>query len=211
MLNYQNNFIVFDGIDGSGKSTQLQEIKNAILNFGFDVVTGCEPSDSQFGKRARDLIKSKKSNDALKLQTLFIKDRLEHIKSEILPALRDGKIYLCDRFILSTLAYGMSEGLDFHELVKLHGEILNDYFIFPKLTFIFDIDPEIAISRIKLRNDNLEYFEEKLDLLKTVRKNFLFLSKKFDGVFIIDANLPISKIKDNILSIISEKLLCMRQ
>jgi dTMP kinase len=180
-------FIVFEGIDGSGKTTQSKLLFDFFLKKRKKVIWTKEPTDGEIGK----LLRNKYLKDVdlpLVDALLFVADREEHLKTEVIPALTQGKIVISDRYYHSTLAYQQAQGLDLRWLLEL-----NKNFIKPDLTIIIDLEPEKAIERIEIdKNRKIEERKkfEKLEFLKKVRKNFLDLPKilKDERIVVVDGN-----------------------
>ncbi len=198
---YPGKFITIDGIDGSGKSTQLKFIASWFKDRNYDVYTGHEPSSQEAGIKARNIIEGKEPtpDDLMEFQKIFIKDRKEHLMSEIIPILKkENSVYICDRYFLSTLAYGMAQGLNFDDLMLEHKNILGDTFILPDLMFIMDIPADIAFMRLKNRKsgESLEYFEKKEDFLKKTANAFKAMEDKFENMYFIPSNSSMSEVSD---------------
>ncbi len=153
-------FVVFEGIDGCGKSTQARMLADFLAENSIPFILTQEPSDSEYGKKVRELL-SQKNPDPDELLEYFVNDRKWHVDNEIKPFLDKGFIVICDRYYHSTFAYqSIHHGIE--KILNLHKGILK-----PDIVVIFDIPPEVALKRT---NTN-EYFE-KLDFLKKVRENY---------------------------------------
>ncbi len=188
-------FIVIEGIDGSGKSTQAKLLYNYLKKVRKCFLTK-EPTDTKIGLFIKSLIKNKNLNsDAVEL--LFMADRAEHVK-EIEEKLKQNNIVICDRYYFSTIAYGSALGLNKEWL-----ENANKVFLKPDLTIIIDINPALALKRINLRKHKKQYFE-KAKFLNKVRKEYKSLSKKYNNIFIINANKTINVLE--IHKLIREKI-----
>lgn len=147
------NFIVFEGIDGSGTSTQIKKISELYPN---KIVTTAEPTKSEIGKFLRKMLSGEFSVDEKTSSYLFAADRCEHIygKNGILETLKNGKIVLSDRYFFSSLAYqSVNCG---KELPKL----LNSPFPLPEYLFYFEINPEISLKRVNSRGEKKEIYEK---------------------------------------------------
>ncbi len=181
-------FIVFEGIDGSGKSLMNKLIKKYLikeLNYSKNqVVLTFEPTNNKFGLKARE-IQKKESNplkSGEKCLELYIKDREQHLEKLIKPALSENKIVLCDRYKYSTFVYQSLQGIEEQKIIELHKKMLK-----PDLVLIFNVTPETALKRISSRG-KLEKFEEK-KFMEKVAKKFLKLKEKFpnENIKIINA------------------------
>ncbi len=152
----KGKLIVFEGIDGVGKSTlfQLLQREREFSSFLFSY----EPTLGIYGQKIRELLKTKKA-DPYELLEFFLKDRREHVEKLILPALKKGKVLLLDRYYLSTLAY-QGEEETFLELLKQ-----NETFApLPDLVIYLELEPEEALKRIHHRNQTLHLFEREGEL-----------------------------------------------
>ena len=181
-------FIVLDGLDGSGKSEMMIQLNDYLSkNDKYKVLVTREPTDSRYGKEIRGILTSEKDPqiNGQKLLGLFIKDREYHLKNIIVPFLNklDGEvnIVICDRYYYSTIAFQALQGLD----IKMLREI-NKEFLKPDVAFILDINPDIALERIKGREK--EKFEQ-LEFMNKLREKFLEVPKLLnDNIKIIDAS-----------------------
>lgn len=190
-------FIALEGCDGAGKSMQAEKIAKYLSEVGFDVFLTREPSDSCIGRLIRKELKKKYKIPPEKLQLLFVTDRLEHLVNEIEPKLKEGKIVICDRYILSSLAYG-SLYVDLPFLKRI-----NSYFRWPDVTIILDVPAEECIKRIRRSKSHVELFE-RVDLLKRVRNNYIFLAKQYPNVHVVDGNRPKEIVFENIKNILKK-------
>lgn len=169
-MSQKGKFIVVEGLDGSGKSTQVKMIGDYLKSRGISVLLTKEPTDNPpIGNLIRGVLKKEISLDPLSLQLLFFAERQEHLKNEIIPALESDKWVVCDRYFHSTIAYGAMD-ISFDWLAKMSDWM----FLKPDMTFFINVRPEICLERIKgdaVRNGNTEFFE-KLDKLKKVEANY---------------------------------------
>ena len=199
----RNQFITFEGGEGSGKSTQINLLHNFLIEKGKDVVSTREPGGTPSAEIIRDLL-TKGDADRWSPATealLMWAARSEHVEKLIKPSLDKGKWVLCDRFYHSTYAYqgvGHNLGIENMRIIKkiIIGEIT------PNLTFILDIDPVNGIGRTKNRVSNEDRFEKmNLAFHNNLRKAFIQFSKKDPKRFIvIDAELSLEKISEIISS-----------
>ncbi|WP_339107768.1 dTMP kinase [Thioclava sp. GXIMD4216] len=177
-------FISFEGIDGSGKSTQARLLAEALRKEGLDVVLTREPGGSTGAEEIRALVLQGEP-DRWSPHTellLFTAARRDHMERVITPALTAGKVVICDRFADSTRMYqGLSRG-DIRALVdRLHDMMIGRE---PDLTFLIDIDPAVGLARAKGRQGHEERFEDfGLDLQKKMRAGFVDLSHLFPDRF----------------------------
>jgi len=199
---YPGKFLVFEGLDGSGLSTQSNLLKDFLIKKGYQVVLTKEPTfDSEAGKRIRKVLDNKEiQEEPKKLQELFAKDRKEHLENLIIPALKEGKIVISDRYLFSSLAYGSASGLDFEWLIKI-----NDNFPLPDITFLLKVSPEICLERIKKRNSERTLFEKKEKFIKAWQI-FKTLPGRFENIYLIDGEKPIEEVFEDVKKIINQKI-----
>ncbi|WP_419214324.1 dTMP kinase [Wolbachia endosymbiont of Rhagoletis cingulata] len=167
-------FITFEGIDGSGKTTQSELLANYFKQVRGEnnVVLTREPGGTDFAEKIRGLL-LKDNIDPISELLLLTSMRYEHMKELILPALKEGKTVICDRFIDSTIAYqGYGLGVDLSLIRDLHKLVEIKY---PDITFILDIDVQVGLSRAKDKN---KYEEMNVDFYNKVREGFQEIAKK---------------------------------
>ncbi|MEM5879368.1 MAG: dTMP kinase [Candidatus Aenigmatarchaeota archaeon] len=192
-------FIVLEGIDGSGKSSQSKLLFDFLQKNKIPAILTHEPTDGDIGSLLTN--KYLKEVDLPLVDAfLFAADREEHLKKIVIPALEQGKIVISDRYYHSTLAYQQAQGLELEFLLEL-----NKKFIKPDLTIIIDLEPEIAVERIeKDKNRKMEDRKkfEKVEFLKKVRKNFLELKEilKDERIVVIDGNKTKEEVFEAVLS-----------
>ena len=201
-------FITFEGIDGSGKSTQIRKLAKFLEDNGFDIIITREPGGSVGGEEIRNLL-LQGAVDRWSAETeilLFTAARRDHLERIILPALQDGKIVICDRFTDSTRMYQGMRGPKLRDLVdKLIKEVIN---CDPDLTIIIDIDPEISLERAKSRNTAEERFEDfGVDLQKKMRRGFLDLSREFSRMEVVNGQQSVDELAKEIASLVRARLL----
>ena len=202
-------FITFEGIDGSGKSTQIRNLAKFLEDSGFDIIITREPGGSVGGEEIRNLL-LQGAVDRWSAETeilLFTAARRDHLERIILPALQGGKIVICDRFTDSTRMYQGMRGPKLRDLVdKLTKEVIN---CDPDLTIIIDIDPEISLERAKSRNTAEERFEDfGVDLQKKMRRGFLDLSREFSSrMEVVNGQQSVDELAKEIFSLVKARLL----
>ncbi|GAB7022878.1 dTMP kinase [Salidesulfovibrio brasiliensis] len=146
-------FITFEGIEGTGKSTQCKLLKEYLESRGMEVLLTCEPGGSRIGAELRKMLLSTDNRDLTSLTELFLylADRAQHISEIVRPALEEGKAVICDRFADSTVVYqGYGRGLDTKMLHHLN-EVAVDG-TWPELTLLLDLDVETGLKRAMTRN-----------------------------------------------------------
>jgi dTMP kinase len=184
-------FITLEGPEGSGKTTAVEFAVNKLLEMGYEIVRTREPGGTIISEQIRNVILDK-ANTAMDARTealLYAASRRQHLVEKIWPALKAGKIVICDRYLDSSLAYqGGARELGIEEVLKVN--LFATENTWPDLTLLFDIDPIIGLSRISSNNqrevNRLDL--EKLDFHKKVRATFLKLAKQYPERYaIIDA------------------------
>ena len=199
-MTYPGRFITFEGIDGSGKSTQTKLLAARLQDEGYDIILTREPGGSEGAEEIRDLV-LQGATDRWSAETeilLFTAARRDHIERTILPALIQGKIVICDRFADSTRMYqGISRG-NLRTLVDQLHHLMIPYD--PDITILIDMDPEIGLKRAKARATSEERFEDfGLDLQKRMRSGFLELAREFDTrIALVDGNRDILELAETI-------------
>ncbi|MEK7658513.1 MAG: dTMP kinase [Patescibacteria group bacterium] len=187
--NYPGKFIVVEGLDGSGKSAQVDLVIDYLKQQGREVVVTKEPTvESEAGKKIKQALRNEITVEPLELQKLYVQDRREHLENKVIPALKEGKFVVSSRYAFSTFAYGHSDGLDVDLLVEL-----NEEFILPDLTIIIDVPPESCIERIEGRGEPKELFEKKEKLTK-VNEIYKKIPEIFENVIMINGERPISEV-----------------
>ena len=201
-------FISFEGIDGSGKSTQIQKLAEFLEDRDFDIVITREPGGSIGGEEIRNLL-LQGNVDRWSAETeilLFTAARRDHLERIILPALEEGKIVICDRFTDSTRMYQGMRGVNLRNLVDTLNEKVIKFD--PDLTIVIDINPEISLKRAKSRRTVEERFEDfGINLQMKMRKGFLELAKEFGNrIEVVNGQQSIDKLAQDICSLVKAKL-----
>lgn len=149
-------FITFEGADGCGKTTQLNLLRNYLVNKGYDVVVTREPGAKGLGEKLREILLNYDGEVSDRCESfLFLADRAQHIDKIVNPAIEQGKIVLCDRHTDSTVAYqGYGRGIDLKQINMLNDIAVNG--TKPDLTYVFDVDIETSMSRVGSTKDRME-------------------------------------------------------
>ncbi|MFT5698738.1 MAG: dTMP kinase [Desulforhopalus sp.] len=193
MADKRGVLIVFEGTDGTGKSTQLSLLAHYLESKKYPVVTTCEPTQGQYGQRIRKLYLQRDSCTPREELELFLADRREHVENLLNPSLASGKIVLCDRYFLSTVAYQGAIGFDVDELVSL-----NNFAPIPDIALLFQAPLDMGRKRITdNRGEQLNDFEQ-IENLQKVAAIFDSLSMPF--IKKINAQGSIEDIHSNVLS-----------
>ena len=190
---YSGKYYAIEGIDGSGKTTQVQYLADHFIKQGKKVFITKEPTDEVIGSLIHQVLQQKIEIPAISLQYLFCADRAVHLQKEVIPALKDGKIVLSDRSLWSSVAYGITDlSLEIHEKERLlmAYNLLAMYggFLIPDKTFFLEIPAEIAMQRMDARNKEKTIYE-KTEKLKKIEKEYEWLAREFgDFITIIEGN-----------------------
>ncbi|MEI6177128.1 MAG: dTMP kinase [Verrucomicrobiota bacterium] len=165
----KGTFIVLDGIDGTGKSTQARRLGDWFISQGREVVISWEPTDGPWGAKLRASASTGRLSreDELKY---FLNDRRQHVEELIVPSLAAGKVVILDRYYFSTMAYQGARGLDPAEIRRLNEQFAP----VPDLLLILDLDVDTALTRIGARGDIANEFEKR-ESLERCREIFLSL------------------------------------
>lgn len=185
-------FVTFEGIDGSGKSTQVTALKNSLEDKGMKVLLVREPGGTMIGEKIRSILLDK-ANTGMTSETellLYEAARSQNVSEVIRPALAQGKIVICDRFYDSTVAYqGYARGL---ELTSV--DFLNRYAtggLEPDLTFLLDLPAQTAWRRMNVREGAQDRLElEGLEFMEKVRAGYLELADSHARIIKLDALSP---------------------
>ena len=203
-------FITLEGPEGSGKTSVTKILIAELTKRGYDVLFTREPGGTPIAEQIRDIILDKKNTllDTRAEALLYAASRRQHLKEKVWPALKEGKIVICDRFLDSSLAYqGGARGLGINEVLNIN--LFATEGSFPDLTLLFDVDPEIGLRRIR-KNRAFEINRldlEELTFHQKVRETFLELSIKYkDRYRIIDASQELELVANNALKIVLDKL-----
>lgn len=187
-------FIVFEGIDGTGKSTQVKLLAEAIRAQGREVITSKEPTDGPHGTRLRQSAEAGRLSAQDELD-LFHLDRREHVESLIKPALARGAVVILDRYFFSTMAYQGIRGFDPIEIRRINEEFAP----LPDLVFILELDLETALDRIGVRDGQANEFEQKEALQKC---HDVFASLDDDFIHRIDAGKTPEEVHKQVLKVL---------
>jgi len=208
-------FITLEGIEGSGKTTQIKNIVEFFENKGYDCVVTREPGGTKIGEKIRSILLDPENRDmepACEL-LLYFSDRVQHIKELINPALSEGKTIICDRFFDATLVYqGYARGLSIDLIIKLHEMIA--YGLKPDITILLDLLPEIGLSRAWEQIDNgsrsgdeTRFEKETLLFHEKIRAGYLELARLEPKRFrVIDASKEKEEVRKEIINTLS--LIC---
>ncbi len=200
----RGRFIVFEGIDGCGKTTQALLLATRLREDGYRVLFTEEPTrDLVTGNLVKLLLKSKETPPPESYLLLFLADRIHHMKNRIGPALERGEVVISDRYHYSSLAYQGAQGV---EMGRIDGvlEVLGVELIEPDVVFLVDVPVEVALERMaKVRNTTEVY--EKREFLEKVRENYLRLAEKL-GFVVVNGDRDVEEIHGEIYEKVKELL-----
>ena len=202
----RGKFIVFEGGDGSGKSTILEMIYDYLVKSGVKCIKTREPGGIQISENIREIILDTKNTemDRKTEALLYAAARRQHLVERVIPELNNGTIVLCDRFIYSSLAYqGYARGIDVEEIFQINKFAVGEYM--PDLNILFDVSPEVGIARINKNKDRevnrLDL--EKMDFHKRVREGYYKLVEENKDEFaVVNAEKSIDEVFDEVKDII---------
>jgi dTMP kinase len=171
---YAGMFVVFEGGEGAGKSTQLQRLASVLTTEGYDVVVTREPGATPEGRKVRELLLDPASTLSPRAEALlYAADRAQHVAHVVLPSLARGAVVLSDRYVDSSLAYqGAGRALEPQEVAQLSAWATQG--LVPALTVLLDVDPAVGLARATGEPDRIE--QESLAFHRSVRQSFLDLA-----------------------------------
>ena len=205
---YSGKFICLEGIEGVGKTTQINWIADFLRSKGKQVLITREPGGTPIGEKIRDeLLKhnlpGEKLTDDVEMMLVFAA-RSQHVAHKILPALKEGVWVVCSRFFESTFAYqGGGRGIDSHRIESLRKWVLGDFA--PDITFLLDLPVALSQKRVDSRGEIKDRFEvQKKDFFERVRQAYLRRSQIDDSMYIIDASVDIKKVQEQIEVVLTD-------
>ena len=206
----RGKLLVYEGGEGTGKTTTIDTTYNWIIEHGFKCIKTREPGGIKISEQIRQVILNTENTmmDPKTEALLYAAARRQHLVEKVIPALENGVIVLCDRFVCSSLAYqGYARGLGIDEILDINKFAIGD--CMPDMNILFDLEPEIGLKRIS-DNGNREVNRldlEKLDFHKKVREGYLQLTDKFPNTFtIINANQTPQEVFIDTIKVISKIL-----
>ena len=203
-------FITIEGGEGAGKSSLIEQLANTLQHKGRSVVVTREPGGIPIAEKIRGVIldTAHTTMDARTEALLYAAARRQHLVEKVIPALQEGNIVLCDRFVDSSLAYqGYARGLGMDEVWKINEFAIAG--VMPDLTIFMDVSPEVGLSRIA-RNEVREV--NRLDLERhsfheRVREGYRLLQRQFpERIARVDAELSPEKVLSAVIDVISRRL-----
>ena len=201
--------IVFDGSNGAGKTTVINEVKKYLTSKKLDVLLTREPGGTVIGEKIRDVIldaSTPEMSDITELM-LFGAGRAQHVQEKIIPALLDGKIVISDRFDAATFSFQhFARGIDLETIRTINNLALNNFK--PDMNIILDLDPSEGLKRVKSRGEGLDRLEdEKLEFLTKARNGYLTQAEQQPDKFrIVDASNSKEQVLADVLKIVDSLL-----
>lgn len=206
----KGKFIVFEGGEGSGKSTMIEKTYEWLINNNINCIKTREPGGIKISEKIREVILD---NDNIEMDSrtealLYAAARRQHLVEKVIPALNDGVVVLCDRFIDSSLAYqGHARGIGIDEIMQINEFAIDGYM--PDLSIFFDIEPKLGLERILMDNNREvnRLDKEKMEFHTLVREGYnLVYDMNKDRIVKIDASKSIDDVFNNVKEIIAKEL-----
>jgi len=196
---YKGAFVVVEGLDGAGQSTQIEMLEKSLKDLGYPIAATKEPTNNVIGGLIRGQLTHDWTASMECLQLLFAADRAHHLDRFIIPALKAGNVVVSDRYFFSNIAFGSPE-INREWLVNL-----NERFIYPDITFLLKVPAETCIKRMEANRFELELFEKK-EKLARVWRTYEYLAKKYPRVKVIDGTQSITQISGEIIELTKKAL-----
>jgi dTMP kinase len=209
VLQLSGKFITFEGPEGSGKSTVMKAVEAFLQNEGYDILTTREPGGIKIAEDIRDIILSKENTmmSAKAEALLFAASRNQHLEEKIIPALKAGKVILCDRFVDSSLAYqGHARELGVEEVFTINKFAIGE--TMPDVTIFIDVPPEVGLKRVFTNTRKVDRLDlESVQFHQKVYEGYHLLAERFkDRFVIIDGTNPVETVIEDTLQIIKTYL-----
>jgi len=199
------HFIAFEGVEGSGKTTQAKNLGKFLKKIGYKVLIVKDPGTTKLGEEIRKILKSETKIDTIAELFLFLAARRQLVEEIIKPEIRKGKIIISDRFTHSTLAYQGRGRLTIPETLPMLCFIATGG-VEPELTIVLDINPEIGLARVKERYQNQKtrekedrFEKEDLEFHRRIREYYIELSSYDENVVLVDASQDEYEVFKNII------------
>ncbi len=198
----QGFFICIEGLDASGKTTQARRLVRNLRRKGFEAVYTTEPSSGEVGKFIREhILQRRKRVPSVVEALLFAADRIDHVERKIKPALQEGKIVVCDRYVFSSMAYQGAAGLNVRWIEEINGSALP-----PDLAIYLDVPMDLLIKRMKRKRSVMET----LEVQRKVQEIYMKLVES-GRLVPINGNRPVDEISRNVLEIILDLLKTLKR
>jgi len=195
----KGKFIVVEGLDGSGASTQVSMLSDYLTSKGYKVLLTKEPTNNLIGGLIRGQLTHEWKTNPVCLQLLFAADRSHHLEKEIIPALEKGYVVISDRYMCSSLAFG-SLDCDIEWLKKVNGT-----FLVPDVSIFLKVPPEVCLERMKQTRFGVERFEEKEKLGKVLIA-FEKLAAENQNIATVDGTQTVNKVSRDVVKAVERVL-----
>lgn len=203
-------FITLEGPEGSGKTTAALKMVDTLKTLGYEVVYTREPGGIEIAEQIRQVILDPKNTamDAKTEALLYAASRRQHLVEKVMPALKEGKIVLCDRFVDSSLVYqGMGRGLGIDTVYQMNLFAIED--VMPDLTIFFDVKPEVGLARIAAdSNREVNRLDmETIDFHHKVYNGYVEVAKHFPNRIVkVDASKDKDEVFDQCMNLVRSRL-----
>ncbi|MFK4475300.1 dTMP kinase [Paenibacillus sp. RC73] len=210
-MNRKGIFITLEGGDGSGKTTMIQRLAKFMEEEGYPVITTREPGGIEISEKIRSIIldPAHTSMDARTEALLYAAARRQHLVEKVKPAIEEGAIVLCDRFVDSSLVYqGFARGIGMEEVASINRFAVDDWE--PDATFYLDIEPELGLARIHAsRGEGMDRLDmESISFHHKVREAYLELARKFpERITIVDASPATEKVEQVLKDLLKKRFI----
>ena len=209
MLILNNLFITFEGPEGSGKTSVIEGVRDYFTQQGYDILTTREPGGSNIAEAIRDIILSKENTemDAHAEALLFAASRSQHFYEKVKPALEQGKLVLCDRFIDSSLAYqGHARGLGIDNVYEINKFGIKN--AMPDLTIYIDVPAEVGLNRVFNNTRKVDRLDlETIEFHKLVCEGYKIIADRFqDRIVSIDGTKAVEEVVKAAIKVIEDRL-----
>lgn len=202
-------FITIEGGEGSGKTSVIIKLIDELNKRGYQTLSTREPGGSKIAEEIREVILNVENTnmDYMTEALLYAASRRQHLEEVVKPAIKDGKLVICDRYVDSSLAYqGHARGLGIDNVYEVNMYATGGFM--PDLTIFIDVPPEVGLSRIKKNNRSVDRLDlEKMNFHNLVHEGYLKVYERFpERIVRIDGNKPIDEVYEDLLKIIDQKL-----
>lgn len=202
-------FITIEGGEGSGKTSVIIKLIDELNKRGYQTLSTREPGGSKIAEEIREVILNVENTnmDYMTEALLYAASRRQHLEEVVKPAIKEGKLVICDRYVDSSLAYqGYARGLGIDNVYEVNMYATGGFM--PDLTIFIDVPPEVGLSRIKKNNRSVDRLDlEKMNFHNLVHEGYLKVYERFpERIVRIDGNKPIDEVYEDLLKIIDQKL-----
>ena len=202
-------FITFEGGEGSGKTTVIKRLVEELENMGLDILVSREPGGSKISEEIRNVILNveNKEMDYMTEALLYAASRRQHLKEIVWPAIENGKVVICDRYLDSSLVYqGFARGLGIEKVYDLNINATDGFL--PDITVYLDVTPDVGLNRIKTNNRNVNRLDlEKKAFHEKVREGYLKLTQMFpERIILINAEGTVDEVYEQVKKAVISRL-----